>query len=68
MWFAPIISSAQANCSPFLFFGSLTRTTGVPSALNSAGPSGSPGFFTPSLMQTSPEEYYKGTNGDEDLY
>jgi hypothetical protein len=65
IWFAPIISSAQANCSRFHFFGSRTRITGVPSALNPEIPDDPPLFFTVSLIQTTPQVNTNGVRHDE---
>jgi hypothetical protein len=64
MWFAPIISSAQANCSRFFFLGSRTLITGVPSGLNSVGPD-DPLLF---LIQTTPLLYKKGVRHDEGMF
>jgi hypothetical protein len=54
MWFAPIMSRAQANCSRFFLFGSRTRITGVPSALNSVIPDDWLLFPLVFLIRTTP--------------
>jgi hypothetical protein len=66
MWFAPIISWAEANCSRFFFFGRRTRITGVPSGLNSVGPP-DPVLFPFGLIPATPLVYIHDAGHDEDM-
>ncbi len=57
MWFAPIISSAEAKISRFLFFGRRTRTVSIPDSLTSWTSNSSrliSGLF---LIATTPGSY-----------